>query len=69
MGYTIRAKSLGGYPNGYIKTASSIGLLKGVKFENNDDLLRGEAAKMILNALELSVLTVEPNGKYVVDAS
>ena len=69
MGYDVLAQQKGGYPKGYIQTAGSIGLLKGVRFDASGDFLRGDAAKMLLNALEIPVMAADFNGNYVIDDS
>ncbi len=54
----------GGYPNGYMKIASGIGLLKGVKVSDAENLIRSEAAKLLVNELDCEVFmpSFEANG-------
>lgn len=55
MGYATMAEDLGGYPGGYLSAASEIGLTRGFKSEDGGFLMRGEAAKLLLTALDLPV--------------
>ena len=58
LGYRIIAENLGGYPDGYIRTAINYGLSSGVPIENKDRIKRGEAARLIENALEMHVAEI-----------
>ena len=51
LGYELLATQNGGYPNGYIATANTIGLLKGVSAGDNS-LTYDIFAKLLENALE-----------------
>lgn len=64
MGYAAPAEQQGGYPDGYMKIARSVGLLDGVRIESNGELLRGEAVQMLLNALEVPVVSVNFADSY-----
>ena len=58
LGYDVAAQSRGGYPSGYLLQAASLGLLKGVS-ASQDIILRGTAAEMIYNALEVDIMEGE----------
>lgn len=64
IGYSQTAEYMGSYPNGYLQAANTIGLLKDIEFENNGDLIRGEAAKLLLNSFEIPVVTANLGGKF-----
>ena len=54
LGYGDYADANGGYPKGYITTASALGLLDGIVITNEDAALtRGMAARLVYNALEV----------------
>ncbi|MBR3933393.1 MAG: S-layer homology domain-containing protein [Clostridia bacterium] len=56
LGYESQAKAKGGYPTGYITTASSIGLSKGVSASSDAFISRGEVAIMAYNALTIKLM-------------
>lgn len=56
LGYESQAKAKGGYPTGYITTASSIGLTKGVNLSSDSFIKRGEVAIMAYNALTINLM-------------
>lgn len=51
LNYETIAKSNGGYPGGYIKTATDCGLNKGLALFTNSVLTRADAATLLYNAL------------------
>lgn len=51
LNYDVMADANGGYPAGYISTARSLGLLKGVKVDATGYLSRGTAAQILFHAL------------------
>lgn len=57
-GYDYYAKSDDGFPNGYIKTADSVGITKGVSVENESAITAAELAKLAANTLTVDVLGV-----------
>lgn len=66
MGYDREAQSAGGYPNGYLNTAASIGLLDGISLKADDTLTNADAAKMFVNALDADALVLDSsNDSYV----
>lgn len=52
MGYTAMAEQRGGYPTGYLQTASRIGLLRGISRSGEEKINRGDAAVMLANLLK-----------------
>ncbi len=62
LGYSYKAAAEGGYPTGYISTAASIGLLKGLTLDYSYKLSGGELAKLIDNALTIPMLSLASVG-------
>lgn len=56
LGYEPQALAKGGYPSGYMVTASNIGLTKGVAGSANQLINRGTVAKMAFNALTIKLM-------------
>ncbi len=56
LGYENQALSKGGYPMGYIATASSIGLTKGISASSDKLIARGDVAIMAYNALTINLM-------------
>lgn len=56
LGYEPQAIAKGGYPSGYMVTASNIGLTKGVAGSANQLIDRGTVAKMAYNALTIKLM-------------
>ncbi|MBQ4629435.1 MAG: S-layer homology domain-containing protein [Clostridia bacterium] len=56
LGYEPQAKTKGGYPAGYITTASTIGLTKGVPGSAEKLISRGDVAKLAYNALTINLM-------------
>lgn len=56
LGYEPQAKAKGGYPTGYLVTARSIGLTKGVTNTSDNKITRGEVAQMAFNALTINMM-------------
>ncbi|MBO5370854.1 MAG: S-layer homology domain-containing protein [Clostridia bacterium] len=56
LGYEPQAESKGGYPFGYIATANSIGLSKGVSASAEKLISRGEVARLAYNALNINTM-------------
>ncbi len=56
LGYEPQALAKGGYPSGYMVTASNIGLTKGVAGSANQLIDRGTVAKMAYNALTINLM-------------
>lgn len=56
LGYEPQAKTKGGYPMGYIATASSIGLTDGVSASADTLISRGKVAIMAYNALKINLM-------------
>lgn len=56
LGYEPQAKARGGYPSGYLTTASAIGLTKGVSGSAEKLISRGDVAKLSYNALDINLM-------------
>lgn len=56
LGYEPQATTKGGYPTGYITTASSIGLTDGVSASADTLITRGKVAIMAYNALKINLM-------------
>lgn len=62
LGYDVFAKQAGGYPQGYLTTASELGLLENVKTPASDGAKRGDIAVMLYNALEVRQVVKTSSG-------
>ena len=62
LGYSYKADAEGGYPTGYISTATSLGLLKGLNLDYSYKLNGAEMAKLIDNALTIPMLKLSSVG-------
>jgi len=56
LGYEPQASTNGGYPNGYMITASSIQLLKGISAAATAPAKRGDIAQLVFNALTINMM-------------
>jgi len=56
LGYSTVAEENGSYPQGYIKVANDIGILKGIDVVPTNDAKRENVARMILNLVYLPVM-------------
>lgn len=56
LGYEPMALSKGGYPTGYLVTASNIGLTKDVSGNGDEGITRGKVAKLVFNALTIKLM-------------
>lgn len=56
LGYEPQAQAKGGYPTGYLVTASDIGLTKGVTGTHNKAITRGDVARLAYNALTIKMM-------------
>lgn len=59
LGYKVYADSYGGYPGGYLTSASMQGLLKNVIVGDYAECTWGDAAQLIYNAMNTDVLQTE----------
>lgn len=59
LGYEATAENKGGYPNGYISVANSLGLLRGVNGKSGDFASWRDTAKILREALEEPLLTLK----------
>lgn len=69
LGYNILAEQKGGYPNGYMMIANETHLIKNISISADEQLTYGAAARLIVNALDISVAkinTVESSGNAVI---
>lgn len=59
MGYTSICERNGGWPNGYLTTASSIGVTKGVNIVGADTVVtRGQVAMLLANAINVPIVGI-----------
>lgn len=65
LGYEPRALAKGGYPTGYLVTASDIGLTKGVTGAQNGPISRGDVAQLAFNALTIKMMEQTGFGENV----
>ena len=56
IGYKEKAEQNGGYPTGYIMTAATCGVTKGLQLVNNVSAIRGDVGIMIHNALDVPIM-------------
>lgn len=62
LGYGETARFMGGYPTGYTKIASELGITKEIYFESNTAVLRGDAGIMMYNALDIPLVKQNSDG-------
>ena len=65
LGYEPQAEATGGYPHGYIKTASRLGLLEGIAVEYDTYTIRTETADVINKALDIPLMKPIPEDEAV----
>ncbi len=65
-GYEPAAESKGGFPSGFIATASSNGLTKNVQGSVNEPITRGNVAYLTSNALEVNLMEQKGFGQNAV---
>lgn len=64
LGYYTMGEKNGGYPDGYRKTAESLGLMKSVS-PDGEYMLRRDIARLLYNALDIDRMIIDPGtGKY-----
>ncbi len=56
LGYEPRAQAKGGFPTGYLVTASDIGLTKNVSGSADQPISRGDVAQLAFNALTINLM-------------
>ncbi len=56
LGYSPMAETMGGYPNGYIITATRLGLTESFTVSNDDSVSRNEVALLITKALDIPIM-------------
>ncbi len=65
LGYEPMALSKGGYPTGYLVTASNIGLTDEVDGVANQGITRGNVAKLVYNALTIEMMEQKGFGEDI----
>ena len=65
LGYEESAENKGGYPNGYISVANSLGITSGVSYSNTNKATRGNIALMIYNALNAKYYDIWNNNGII----
>ncbi len=63
LGYSPMADARGGYPNGYVMTATQLGLTESLSIKNESVALRKDVAILISNALDIPVMQQTSFGK------
>ena len=69
LGYKERAEQQGGFPHGYIMTATSLGLMDNLNKETTKNALREDVALMIANSLDVPLMKQSgfgANTEYIV---
>ncbi len=69
LGYTPKADTLGGYPEGYLETARRHGLTSGVEFSPENPCTRGDVFILAENALDIPLMMQKDGadpGVYVI---
>ncbi len=63
LGYEAAAIELGGWPDGYVAQADTLGMLKAINVEKTDvSASRGMVAQLLFNALEIPLTDKQPDG-------
>lgn len=62
LGYDYLANAYGGYPTGYLTVARNLDLTKGITFDYDGYILKDEILKIILNALDAPVVSLNGVG-------
>lgn len=65
LGYEPMAKAKGGYPTGYLVTASNIGLTDDVAGVASEGITRGNVAKLVFNALTINMMEQKGFGQDI----
>ncbi len=66
LGYDVRAEESGGYPGGYTREATRLGITDGLQLEVGVPAVRYDVGIMICNALDIPVMEQTENGDYVI---
>lgn len=61
LGYEYRAESAGGYPNGYLATASALGITKNIRVSDGE-LDNAALVQLLMNSLEVNPLELSLGG-------
>lgn len=62
LGYTPRAEAVGGYPIGYMATASQLGLTRDLALVSNSAISRGDLGEIFWRALDIPLMKAENLG-------
>lgn len=65
LGYEPKAAASGGYPTGYMVTASSIQLLKGISANGAEPAKRGDIAQLVFNTLTVNMMEQKGYGSNI----
>ena len=65
LGYEPMAEVKGGYPHGYMATATQIGLTEYLNFKTDDNALRGDVAIMTAKALDVPLMMQTSFGSQI----
>jgi len=74
LGYNDKAKQQGEFPDGYVSTATSLGIMDNLSKGTTENALRSDAALMLTNALDVPIMRVSgisfagsvPTTEYIV---
>ncbi len=64
--YGYEADTYGGYPDGYMRTASKYGLMSGIGLSSNDKLTNDAMAMMLYNALSMKIPMVDYSSGHAI---
>lgn len=62
LGYNMEAELRGGFPNGYMQTAASLGMLDGISAQGGEFIGLKDLAALIYNSLDVPYMTVKYSG-------
>lgn len=67
LGYSVKAENMGGYPKGYVMTASSLGITPSAA-DLSSSASRGDVAMMLVAALDVPMMVEndEVPGEYII---
>ncbi len=65
LGYGEEALQKGGWPNGYMKQAENLGILKDISFKQNNFATRENIAKIVRNALDIPFYYLKVEGSDI----
>lgn len=65
LGYNMEAELRGGFPNGYMQTAASLGMLDGISAQSGEFIGLKDLAALIYNSLDVPYMTAEYSGGQI----